>query len=57
MYLKTVLKDVAKQLRPNTVRAKFGVDKVKNAVHATDLPEDAILEVCIIFTHLFSLYS
>jgi len=32
-------------LRPNTIRAKFGIDRVKNAVHCTDLSEDGILEV------------
>ncbi|XP_028407372.1 nucleoside diphosphate kinase 7-like [Dendronephthya gigantea] len=37
--------EVAKHLRPQTLRAKFGVDKVRNAVHCTDLPDDASLEV------------
>ena len=37
--------EVARHLRPETLRAKFGVDNVKNAVHCTDLPEDAPLEV------------
>nr|XP_018901246.1 PREDICTED: nucleoside diphosphate kinase 7 isoform X2 [Bemisia tabaci] len=37
--------DIAKELRPNTIRAKFGKDKVKNAIHVTDLPEDAPLEI------------
>jgi nucleoside-diphosphate kinase len=32
-------------LRPRTLRALFGVDKVQNAVHCTDLPEDGLLEV------------
>eukprot|EP00040_Diaphanoeca_grandis_P018838 m.99134 g.99134 ORF g.99134 m.99134 type:complete len:362 (-) comp27131_c0_seq1:55-1140(-) len=36
---------IAKQLRPDTLRAKFGVDKVNNAVHCTDLPEDIPLEL------------
>jgi nucleoside-diphosphate kinase len=36
---------VAKVLRPNTLRAKFGVDKVLNAVHCTDLREDTMLEL------------
>ncbi|KAJ3257450.1 Nucleoside diphosphate kinase 7 [Boothiomyces macroporosus] len=36
---------LAKQLRPDSLRAKYGVDKVKNAVHCTDLPEDGVLEV------------
>lgn len=37
--------DMARQLRPNTIRAVFGENKVKNAVHVTDLPEDGVLEV------------
>lgn len=28
----------------DTIRAMFGIDKHKNAVHCTDLPEDAQLE-------------
>lgn len=40
-----ILQDIAKELRPNTIRAKFGKDKVKNAIHVTDLPEDAPLEI------------
>jgi nucleoside-diphosphate kinase len=37
--------EIARSLRPNTLRAQFGLDKIRNAVHCTDLPEDAILEV------------
>lgn len=37
--------EIAKHLRPNTIRAKFGTDRVRNAVHCTDLPEDGIIEV------------
>jgi nucleoside-diphosphate kinase len=36
--------EIAKYLRPNTLRSKFGIDRVKNAVHCTDLPEDGGLE-------------
>ena len=36
--------ELAKTLRPKTLRAVFGVDRVKNAVHCTDLPEDGVLE-------------
>ncbi|KAF4727652.1 hypothetical protein FOZ63_005743 [Perkinsus olseni] len=36
---------IAKALRPATLRAAFGVDRVKNAVHCTDLEEDGQLEV------------
>jgi len=37
--------DIARHLRPKTLRAMFGTDKIHNAVHVTDLPEDAQLEV------------
>ena len=37
--------EIAKYLRPNTIRAKFGMDRVRNAVHCTDLPEDGTIEV------------
>ena len=41
--------EIARHLRGHTLRAKFGVDKVKNAVHCTDLPEDGPLEVQYFF--------
>lgn len=41
--------DIAKTLRPNTIRAMFGIDRVKNAVHCTDLPEDGVLEAQFFF--------
>merc|ERR1711959_606235 len=37
--------EVAKHLRPDTLRAKYGVDRVQNGVHCTDLEEDGLLEV------------
>ncbi|XP_059468405.1 nucleoside diphosphate kinase 7 [Neocloeon triangulifer] len=37
--------ELARKLRPNSLRAKFGEDKVRNSVHCTDLPEDGVLEV------------
>ncbi|XP_046998928.1 nucleoside diphosphate kinase 7 isoform X1 [Schistocerca americana] len=37
--------DRARELRPNTLRAKFGKTKVLNAIHCSDLPEDGLLEV------------
>lgn len=40
--------EIARVLRPDSLRAKFGFDKVRNAVHCTDLPEDGALE-----THYF----
>lgn len=36
--------EIAKHLRKDTIRAIFGVDRVNNAVHCTDLPEDGVLE-------------
>lgn len=44
--------EIAKHLRPNTLRAKFGEDRVKNAVHCTDMPEDGVLEVRYFFEML-----
>lgn len=46
--------EIARTLRPNTLRAKFGRDKVRNAVHCTDLPDDAGLEVEYFFRILDS---
>ncbi|XP_046383414.1 nucleoside diphosphate kinase 7 isoform X2 [Ischnura elegans] len=37
--------EIARELRPQSIRAKYGATKVKNAVHCTDLPEDGSLEV------------
>lgn len=36
--------EMAKELRPDTIRGKFGVDRIRNAIHCTDLPDDAELE-------------
>ncbi|ROT82162.1 nucleoside diphosphate kinase homolog 7 isoform X1 [Penaeus vannamei] len=36
---------VAKELRPNSLRARFGENTVKNALHCSDLPDDGPLEV------------
>ena len=33
-----------RETEPETIRAKFGVDRVRNAIHCTDLPEDGVLE-------------
>ena len=41
--------EMAKELRPKTLRAKFGVDRVHNGVHCTDLPEDGALECAYFF--------
>ena len=37
--------EIARHLRPHTLRAKFGKDKIQNAIHCTDLPDDCSLEV------------
>ena len=37
--------EIAKYLRPNTIRARFGQSRTVNAVHCTDLEEDGQLEV------------
>lgn len=36
--------EIARQIRPNTLRSEFGQTGVKNAVHCTDLPEDGPLD-------------
>uniref|UniRef100_A0A671R4F3 Nucleoside diphosphate kinase homolog 7 n=1 Tax=Sinocyclocheilus anshuiensis TaxID=1608454 RepID=A0A671R4F3_9TELE len=41
--------EIARHLRPTTLRALYGKNKVQNAVHCTDLPEDGILEVQYFF--------
>ncbi|OHT03453.1 Nucleoside diphosphate kinase family protein [Tritrichomonas foetus] len=43
---------VAKAIRPNSIRAKYGLNKVQNAVHCTDLYDDAQLECEYFFTLL-----
>ena len=48
--------EVARHIRPGTLRAKFGEDKVKNAVHCTDLEEDGRLE-CEHFFHILHMQS
>ena len=45
--------EIAKHLKPDTLRAKFGHDKVKNAVHCTDMAEDGVLE-CEYFFNSFN---
>lgn len=36
--------EVARMIRPESLRAEFGDDKVQNGIHCTDLPEDGVLE-------------
>jgi len=45
---------IGRVLRPHTLRAKYGHDKVRNALHCTDLPEDGGLEVEYFFRILQS---
>ena len=42
--------EIAKNLRPRTIRAKFGNNREANAVHCTDLEEDGSLEVEYFFS-------
>eukprot|EP00055_Hartaetosiga_balthica_P000764 m.137402 g.137402 ORF g.137402 m.137402 type:complete len:342 (-) comp11666_c0_seq1:130-1155(-) len=44
--------ELARHVRPATIRAQLGEDKVKNAVHCTDLPEDTALELEYFFSLL-----
>lgn len=41
--------EIARHLRPDTLRAIYGKTKIQNAVHCTDLPEDGLLEVQYFF--------
>lgn len=40
---------LAKTVRPDSLRAKFGVDPIRNAVHCTDLAEDGQMESTYFF--------
>lgn len=44
-HLSVTFQDIARQIRPGTLRAKYGKTKAQNAVHCSDLPEDGVLEV------------
>ncbi|XP_060626727.1 nucleoside diphosphate kinase homolog 7 isoform X2 [Anolis sagrei] len=44
--------EIARYLRPGTLRAIYGKNKIQNAVHCTDLPEDGLLEVQYFFNIL-----
>lgn len=45
--------DIARQIRPHTVRAIFGCDKYKNGVHCTDLEDDTKFELEFFFKVLY----
>ena len=42
--------EIARVLRPRSLRAQFGKNKVQNAIHCTDLPEDGPLEIDYFFS-------
>lgn len=46
--------EVAKILQPDTIRAKFGKDRIQNAIHCTDLPEESVNELSYFFDILCS---
>ena len=43
---------VACELHPQSIRAKFGLSNVENAVHCTDLPKDGVIECQYFFEFL-----
>ena len=47
--------ELAKVLRPDSLRGKFGIDGVKNAVHCTDTSEDGNMECQYFFETLASM--
>lgn len=44
--------NIAKVLRPQTLRARFGKSNMMNAVHCTDCPEDGPIETQYFFRTL-----
>ena len=42
----------AQRMNPSSIRAQYGMNKVLNGVHCTDLDEDAQVEVEYFFTIL-----
>ena len=50
-YIKIILNDF-QAIRPDTLRAKFGVNKVQNAIHCTDLETDGAFECNFMFNVL-----
>ena len=46
--------EMAKELRPTSLRALFGEDRTRNALHCTDMPEDGASESAYFFDVLQS---
>lgn len=44
--------EIAKALRPNSIRARFGIDRILNAIQCTDLEEDGVSECQYFFDTL-----
>eukprot|EP00831_Metopus_contortus_P058105 TRINITY_DN50344_c0_g1_i1.p1 TRINITY_DN50344_c0_g1~~TRINITY_DN50344_c0_g1_i1.p1 ORF type:complete len:250 (+),score=25.29 TRINITY_DN50344_c0_g1_i1:181-930(+) len=44
--------ETARSTSPTSLRAQFGVNRISNAVHCTDLPEDGVLECEYFFSIL-----
>ena len=44
--------EIARHLRPGSLRAKYGRNRVQNCLHCTDLPEDGGLECKFFFDTL-----
>lgn len=47
--------EVARILRPESLRAQFGESRTRNAIHCTDLPEDGGIETSYFFNTLSNL--
>lgn len=48
--------DMAKELRPNSIRAMYGETGVRTGIHCTDLPEDGPSECQFFFELMQSVY-
>ena len=44
IFLQFVTPFLSQELRPDTIRGRFGVDRARSAVHCTDLPQDGVPE-------------
>ena len=44
--------ELARALRPRSLRAQFGASRALNGLHCTDLPEDGELECAFFFSNL-----